>query len=364
MPRRRPPRTLAYARAVAGPVTLSQVAREAGVSLATASRAINGSPGRAVRADLRDRVLAAAERLRYSPDANAQAMARGRTTALGLVVPDIADPRVASVAAGVCGAADRAGLTVTLASTARDPSREPRVIEALTRQRARALVVVDARVHDDADADADLGRALDAFRASGGTVAVVGRPRFGVDTVVVDDRAGAAALARALHALGLRRFAVLGGPEDDPAARERRAGFAEALAALGTPVAPGADVACAATSQGGRDGLRRVLAARPDLDAVLAVGDAVAAGAVDAARGAGRRVPDDVAVAGFGDHGALAASPDAGPALSTVHVPMADVGVLATELALTAGADAPRVVRVAGTVVLRGSTPPAAGASS
>ena len=121
----------AYPPDMAASVTLSDVAREAGVSLATASRAINGSANRTVRADLRDRVLAAATRLRYTPDANAQAMARGRTTSLGLVVHDIADPYFSSIAAGVARAAERAGLQVTLASTQHDPSRESGLVDLL-----------------------------------------------------------------------------------------------------------------------------------------------------------------------------------------------------------------------------------------
>src|SRR5690625_6231852 len=102
-------------------VTLSDVARVAGVSLATASRAINGSANRTVRPELGERVRAAAARLGFSPDANAQAMARGRTTTLGLIVHDIADPYFSSVAAGVSAAAEEAGLMVNMASTAHRP---------------------------------------------------------------------------------------------------------------------------------------------------------------------------------------------------------------------------------------------------
>jgi len=134
-----------YHEPVTRPVTLSQVAREAGVSIATASRAFNGSANRTVREDLRERVAAAAERLRYFPDANAQAMVRGRTTSLGLIVHDIADPYFSSIAAGVTIAAERADLAVTLASTQHDPSREPRFVEVLTRQRALAIVIAGGR---------------------------------------------------------------------------------------------------------------------------------------------------------------------------------------------------------------------------
>ena len=126
-------------------VTLSDVAREAGVSLATASRAINGSASRTVGAELRDRVLAAAARLRYTPDANAQAMARGRTTSLGLLVRDIGDPYFSTIAAGVAQAADAAGLQLTLAASQRDPAREVELVHLLRRQRARAIILAGGR---------------------------------------------------------------------------------------------------------------------------------------------------------------------------------------------------------------------------
>lgn len=334
-------------------VTLSDVAREAGVSLATASRAINGSANRNVRPDLRERVLEAAARLRYSPDANAQAMARGRTTWLGLVVHDIADPYFSSIASGVSLAADRAGLAVTLASTQHDPAREPAFVELLRRQRARALVVVGGRREDD-EANERMRRALEDFRRSGGAVALVGQPLLGVDTVVVADREGAEALARALHERGYRRFGVLAGPADHLTARERVAGFRAALAGLGAPLEEGAVVRCAFTRDGGHAGMTRLLTEGPEVDVVLAVNDVMAVGALAAAHDLGRRVPDDVAVAGFDGIPTLR---DVTPALTTVRIPLVDVGVAATELALAAPADEPRLVHVGTDVVLRESTP-------
>lgn len=334
-------------------MTLSQVAREAGVSIATASRAINGSANRTVGPDLRRRVLAAAERLRYVPDANAQAMARGRTSSLGLIVDDIADPYFSSIAAGVTLAAERAGLAVTLASTQQDPSREPRFVEVLTRQRARAIVVAGGR-RDDGDADDLMRRALQDFRRSGGSVALIGQPLLGVDTVVIANRSGAAALARALHERGYRRFAVLAGPADHLTARDRCAGFSEALEELGSPVAPDAVITTAFTRDGGYEGMRALLRDGPSVEIVFAVNDVMAVGAIAAARDAGVRVPDDVAVAGFDD---IVTLRDITPALSTVRVPLVDVGIAATNLALEAPGDEPRLVHIDGTVVLRESTP-------
>ena len=338
---------------MAGPVTLSQVAREAGVSLATASRAINGSANRTVRDDLRERVLATAERLRYFPDANAQAMARGQTTSLGLIVHDIADPYFSSIAAGVSLAAERAGLAVTLASTQHTASREPRFVEVLTRQRARAIIVVGGRL-DDPEANDRMRRSLVDFRRAGGSVALVGQPLLDVDSVVIANTQGAAELARALHGRGYRRFAVLGGPRDHLTARDRRTGFGDALAALGAPVDPGLVVECDFTRDGGYEGMQKLFAGSPDVDVVFAVNDVMAVGAIAAARDQGIRVPGDVGIAGFDD---IVTLRDITPALSTVRVPLVDVGVIATELALAPSSAEPRQVNVEGTVVLRESTP-------
>lgn len=339
---------------MAGTVTLSDVAREAGVSLATASRAINGSANRTVREDLRERVLAAATRLRYSPDANAQAMARGRTMSLGLVVHDIADPFFSSIAAGVTAAAERAGLAVTLASTQHDPSRERVLIEVMQRQRARAIIIAGGRI-DDEETTADLRRALADYRAGGGAAALVGQPVLGVDTVVIDNVQGAAALARALHGLGYRRFAVLAGPPRHLTALERLDGFTGALDALGVAVSPEHVIRSAFTRDGGYEGMQALLRERGDVELVFAVNDVMAVGAMAAARDAGLSVPADVAVAGFDD---IATLRDVTPPLTTVRVPLVDIGVAATQLALAAPSDEPRLVHVEGTVVLRASTPP------
>lgn len=336
-----------------GPVTLSQVAREAGVSLATASRAINGSATRTVRPDLRDRVLAAAERLRYAPDANAQAMARGRTASLGLVVHDITDPYFSSIAAGVGRAAEEADLAVVLASTHHDPAREPRLVEVLRRQRARAIILAGGRRDDDA-ANAALRAALRDFRASGGSAALVGQPLLGVDTVVVANRAGATALATALHARGYRRFGVLAGPADHLTARERHEGYVAGLAERGTTVDPSQVVTSAFTRDGGYEAMSALLRSPDRPQCVLAVNDVMAVGAIAAARDAGVRVPDDVAVAGFDD---IATLRDITPALTTVRLPLEEIGVAATELALAPPAAEPRLVEVEGTVALRESTP-------
>ncbi|GAB2499713.1 LacI family DNA-binding transcriptional regulator [Promicromonospora xylanilytica] len=358
------------------PVTLSQVAREAGVSLATASRAINGSATRSVRADLRERVLETARRLAYSPDPSAQAMARGRTSALGLVVHDIADPYFSTIAAGVARAAEREGLIVTLSSTEHSPGRELAFVELARRQRSRAIILAGGRLapgdeaaaSDAAASDAAPGgvppagaleAALRSFQDAGGGVALIGQPVGDLPVVEIANADGAADLARALHGLGYRRFAVLAGPTGHRTAADRTDGFAGALAELGSPVTPGDVLTCEFTRDGGYSAMRELIsrADAPTADdglpeLVFAVNDVMAVGAMAAVRDAGRSVPDDVAVAGFDDIHTLR---DVSPGLTTVRIELAEVGALATELAL--GRSAAARTRISGEVVLRESTP-------
>jgi LacI family transcriptional regulator len=344
--RRRPP--------VAGAVTLSDVARAAGVSLATASRAINGSANRAVGGELRERVLATAERLGYSPNAHAQAMARGQTATLGLIVHDIADPYFSAIAAGVTDAADEADLIVTLANTHHDADRELQYVRTLQNQRARAIILVGAR-QNDGEANLRLRRALDAYQARGGTVAMVSQAILGVNVLRVDNERAGADLARALHELGYRRFAVLTGPTDNLTAHERSRGFLDAAEQLGCPVPDERLVPSLLTRDGGHEAMRELLGRETGADVVFAVTDVMALGALTAAREAGVSVPRDLGLAGFDDIETLK---DVTPALTTVRIPLREMGQEVTRLALAPAEEGPLEKHVTGVVVLRASTPP------
>lgn len=358
-----------------GPVTLSRVAREAGVSLATASRAINGSATRTVRPELRERVMAAAQSLGYVPDPSAQAMARGRTAALGLVVHDIADPYFSAIASGVSRAAEAEGLIVTLSSTEQHPERELGFVELVRRQRGRAVILAGSRVLSDAaggSPDQDLAASLTAFQESGGGVATIGQAIGGLPVVEIDNAGGSAALARELHGLGYRRFGILSGPPALRTAADRTAGFRDAVAELGGEVRPGDVVAGDFTRDGGHAAMTELIArAAGDLpDLVFAVNDVMAVGAMAAVRDAGMSVPDDVAVAGFDD---ILTLRDVTPALTTVHIALERIGEAATRLALgiptgpegtpeESAADgleatSARSITVRGEIRLRASTP-------
>ncbi|MEO3927771.1 LacI family DNA-binding transcriptional regulator [Micromonosporaceae bacterium B7E4] len=331
--------------------TLRDVAREAGVSVATASRALNGSSTRNVKPEYISRVLAAAERLNYQPHLSAQAIALGSTPTVALVVSDVDDPYFSSIAAGVLAAAEARRLVPTVAIADRSPDRELQIVRTLRGQRPRVIIVAGSRI-DGSDTDAALGEELAAYRAAGGRVVLISQEGLPFPTVSLDNAGGARRLAGALVERGYRRFAVLSAAPAIRTSRDRCAGFLAGLASTGAPepVVVQTDF----TRAGGYDATRELLADRwPDLDAVVAVNDVMAIGAMTAIRDAGLTPGRELGVAGFDD---ISWCADLDPALTTVAVPLHQVGVTAIEAAL--GDHQPTVIPVPTTVVLRDSTPP------
>ncbi|NUW30955.1 LacI family DNA-binding transcriptional regulator [Nonomuraea sp. SMC257] len=324
-------------------VTLEDVARQAGVSLATASRVLNGST-RQVGADLRARVERAADELGYRANMAAQTLARGASNVIGIVVHDLTDPYFAALADGAMRAAAGEGLLVMVGTTHRDPEQEIAYVATMNAQRVRAVLLAGSRVSDP-EVTGRLRRELDRYRASGGRVACVGQDLLGVDTVAPANYEGGAALARSLAGLGHIRFAVLAGPPHLMTARDRCAGFVDAVEELGLP---GPRIVHGPFD---RDGGYTAAAETGDATCVFAVNDVMAVGALASYRDRGVRVPDDVSVAGFDD---IATLRDHVPALTTVRLPLADMGSRALELALASG-ETPTVDHVQGEVVLRES---------
>ena len=309
-------------------VTLSDVAKAAGVSLSTASRAINGSKDRTVNAELRDRVLATAAQLRYAPNAAAQAIARGRSTTLSLIVHDITDPYFSSVAAGVSRAARAAGSTVILGIANHDMAQTISLVEAARSHRSMGLVIVGG-LRADAELLSTLQSVIDDYRRSTGAgVALVGQGVLDVAAVAPANREGSAALAHALVAKGFRTYAILTGPSDHLTGRDRADGFTEGLADAGEVVAR---VEGDFTRDGGYAAMTELLSGSVRPEVVFAVNDVMAVGALAAARDAGVSVPGDVRVAGFDDIPTLR---DIIPSLTTVRVPLERIGEFAVTLAL------------------------------
>ena len=221
-------------------------------------------------------------------------------------------------------------MIVTIGASGSDPEAEVRLVEAQRRQRARAVILAGSRFAD-SPPQRWLVDEIAAIQAGGGRVVTIGRSAPGSHAVVVDNAGGAADLARSLWSLGYRRFAVLTGPEYLMVSEERLTGFRDALAALGGDL-PGENVLAGQISRdGGYAALRDLLDHGVEAECVFAVDDSMAMGAVAALRDSGIRVPEDVAVAGFGD---IAALRDVVPGLTTVRLPLVRDGPYRLDLAV------------------------------
>ncbi|GAA3833968.1 LacI family DNA-binding transcriptional regulator [Sphaerisporangium flaviroseum] len=336
-------------------VTLDDVAQAAGVSPATASRVLNGATQ--VRADLRDRVLEAAGRLAYTPNPHARALARASSPAVGVICHDIGDPYFAGIARGVMRTAAEEGLQVILGSTFREREREVAYVSMMRGQRVRAILLIGSGFEDRPWQKAMQGE-LAPYIAAGGRVAAVSRHQgLRVDTVLPENREGAAALAGALLALGHRDFAVLTGPASLTTVVDRLGGFKNALAEAGVTLAPDQIVEGAFTRDGGYEAATELLRRGLRATCVFALTDVMAVGALTALREHGLAVPADVSLAGFDD---IPIVVDLTPPLTTFRLPLEDLGRRVMAMALQPARARSRTDRVLGEVVLRESTAPPA----
>ena len=336
------------ARAGRGSVpTLHDVAREAGVSLATASRVLNGSD-RKVAESFRERVERAAAELGYTANVSAQATARGTSPVIALLVADIADPYFGLIASGVARGADEQGLVVTIAVTERDPEREARIVRALRGQRPQGLILAASRTRE--QAESGTARELEGFAQLGGRVVTFGAGGSESRHVEIDNRAGAEALGSRMAGLGYRSAIVIGAADGVLTSDERLAGFRAGFEAGGGTIdrvmrgdfkrESGAAMMAAALNDG-----------VPARTLVFGMSDVVAIGAMSALREAGRVVGADVAVCGFDD---VPSSSDVSPALTTVRVPLSEVGYQAFRATVDAEWTQPPLPL---DVIVRGSTP-------
>lgn len=327
---------------------LSDVAKAAQVSTATASRVLSGSTY-GVAEELRSRVLAAAEALQYVPNAHAQALARASSSTVGVIVRDVSDPYFSEIARGILEVAgDR---LVMICHTGRDPERELDYLALLRAQQVEAVILAGSGVNDP-EFGARMADVVAPYRAAGGRLASIGRHLFTTDAVIADNPGGAAAMGRAVAELGHRRVGVVSGPATLTVTEDRLSGFRLGLAALGVELPPERIVHSDFSRDGGAVGMRELLDSAPDVTAVFALNDVMAVGALATLRERGLSVPGDISLVGFDD---IPMSRDTTPPLATVRVPMAELGARALELALHGNGDGSRVERLATQLVRRES---------
>jgi LacI family transcriptional regulator len=300
--------------------TVEDVARAAGVSLMTVSRAINGRPG--VGEETRRRVLAIAEHMGYRPSRVARGLASRRASAVAIVFPDMANPFFAILAKSATDVARSRDINVFIMNTDESPSREISAYESLHEERIDAVIIAASRL-----ASKTLRMEIGRFGSPVLVNSLVTGP--GIANVDVDDRAGILDAVAHLLARGRRRIAFVAGPRESSSARRRLSGYKAALAQAGKAFDPLLVTRCKPDIEGGMRAIELILGREPDIDAVIAHNDITAIGVLRGLQRAGRRVPEDVGVIGVDD---IPYAELVKPALSTLRV---DIGALG-RLAMTA----------------------------
>jgi LacI family transcriptional regulator len=327
-------------------ITLREVAKEAGVSLATASRALSGRQG--VSAGVRRTVEEASRRLDYRPSAAAASLRTRSTGALGMVIPDITNPYFPAVVQAVEHELALRKLTLVLCDTEEQVEVEAARLETLLRQRVDALLVCPV----------DAQRSARALKRAMRHVRVIQIDRHALDDadfVGVDEMSAMAQLVEHVQQAGARTALFIGSLPANSSVEERLAGFMAACARFGLVAWPPVPISRMDLPTGRAAG-RQLLESGRLPDAILCANDLVALGVLSELREAGVRCPEDVLVTGFDD--LLPTAELLG--LTTVRQPLSDIGREAARL-LQFGSGAPRKVRLAPTLIVRSTTLPARG---
>ena len=302
-------------------MTISDVARLAGVSSMTVSRVMNDSAG--VKPDTRRRVEEAIAELGYVPNRLARGLSRQRTGTLAVIVPDVANPFFTLVVRGAEDIARRAGYRVILCDTRADIVAEQEVIEEMIAHRVEGILIAPV-----SDRSRDHLRRLAKF---GVPFVLVDRTVPGIDSdaVLGDSEEGARQLVDHLISHGHRRIGMIVESNDVSTARDRRRGYEAALAAAGIPIDPALVANAAVDPTGGLDGMQQLLALDDRPTAVFTVNNLVAVGAIEAVRAAGLEVPDDMALVCFDD---IELASRLYPFLTVMEQPAETFGTLGAQL--------------------------------
>lgn len=311
---------------------MSDVAREAGVSLMTVSRVINEKED--VSVETRQRVLKIISDLDYRPSAIARSLATQETRTIGLVVPDVTNPFFADVTRGVEHLAYAQGYHVFLCNSEEDPQRELALILSLEEKRVDGLILCSSRIED---------RVLVDLLARLPAVVLINR-NLNLDnedpfqSVMLDDTQGGKLATQHLIQTGHQRIGFLAGPAASFSGQGRKQGYQAAMQAAGLTIDPEWVVLCQPSVEGGVQASRELLCRHPELTALFCYNDLVAVGALHACAELALAVPGDIAIVGHDD------IPLAGlvsPSLTTCRVPRHELGSLAVKALIERLKDCP-----------------------
>ena len=294
-------------------VTIKDVAREANVSVATVSRALNGQHN--VAEAVRRRIQDVAQRLRYTPHHAARSLSSRRTRTIGVVLPEVYGEFFSELMYGIDQVAREHGLHLLVSSYHGDPRQQGDALRSM-RGRVDGLLVMSPY----SDADGHLADALGGLPDAvliGSQDGLAGQCRIGID-----NHAGARAMVAHLVAAGHRRIAFVSGPDGNREAAERLRGYRDAMARF-VPGASPQEFAGDFSESSGYEAGKRIAQSAEKPQAVFAANDMTALGCLYAFNEAGVRVPQDIALAGFDD---IPLARFVHPTLTTMRVSIAELG--------------------------------------
>ena len=313
--------------------TIKEVAAQAGVSIATVSRAF-ADPD-AVSADLRARVQEAADLLQYRPSRAARTLRSGTSRAVGVVIPDLQNPFFTEVVRGVDSVLQMAGYTLLLANADEDADREREILATFRAEGVAGIIFVPI--------NAGKNTYGELLAPPVHTVAVDRLPsHLRVDLVTVNNKEGTRLGVAHLIGRGHREVALLSGPSKHSTAVERERGYEEALRAAGLPLRSEFVYRGDFREGGGYEGVKALMALPRPPSAIFVANNLMTLGALRALHEIGRRIPDDVALVGFDD---MPWATSLNPPLTAIAQPAQEIGSSAAELLLDRIARPDRTLR-------------------
>ncbi|HWI64497.1 MAG TPA: LacI family DNA-binding transcriptional regulator [Symbiobacteriaceae bacterium] len=300
--------------------TIRDVAKSAGVGLGTVSRVLNNSGY--VKPETRERVLQAAEELGFVPNMVARSLVRKSTSTIGLVIPDITNPFFPAITRGVEDTASTEGFTVFLCNTDNDPLMEAQDVKKLRERQVDGIIFVGTT---------DRRELVEGLLSDGLPVVVTDRQvaELDIDSVLVDNAAGARAACRHLLEMGHSRIAHAAGHRLTRTGQERFTGYRQALAESGIDLDESLVAWGDFTVESGYRVAQVLLGRSPRPTAIFAANDMMAFGVLRAASEAGLSVPDDLSVIGFDD---IQMAGLFRPGLTTVRQPAYEMGRMAMSM--------------------------------
>ncbi len=325
--------------------TIRDVAREAGVSIATVSRTFSGT--QYVRPAVRERVMTSAEQLKYRPNALARSLRVENTSTLGLVIPNVGNPFFTAMARAVEDAAREMGYSLMIGNADEDPGKESEYLNVLMEKRVDGLIVSPARA---------ISPPLNEIARSGVPLVFLDRYVKGIEAPVVraDGRKAVDSLVEHLVDLGHERLAIISGPPETVPGRERLDAFLRGAEDRGVPVAEERVKIGDFRRESGLRAMRELLELNESPTAVFAANNLMGLGALQTLSRAGVKIPGEISFASFDDVSWFELTT---PSVTAIAQPTAELGAAAARMlpVLMEGRERPESVILEAELVVRGS---------